>query len=147
MGNMIFLWAFGPEIEDMMGKVRYLLFYLSGGIIAFGVQIAVNPSSLFPTLGASGAVAAVMGAFLITFPRDRIRTVVFLGLFVTIFFIPAMILVGFWFLIQLLSEVGTLIERPSSGGIAYAAHIGGFVYGMATAKLFERRQSRNRRGL
>ena len=146
IGNMTFFWAFGPEIEDMMGKVRYLLFYLSGGLIAFGVQIAVNPSSSFPTLGASGAVAAVMGAFLITFPRDRIRTIVFLGLFVTIFFIPAILLVGIWFLIQLYSEVGSMLERRSSGGIAYAAHIGGFVYGMATAKLFERRQRRNSRG-
>jgi membrane associated rhomboid family serine protease len=146
IGNMIFFWAFGPEIEDMMGKVRYLLFYLSGGLVAFGVQIAVNPSSQLPTLGASGAIAAVMGAFLITFPRDRIRTVVFLGFFVTIFFIPAIILVGFWFLIQLFSEVGSLAEgRFSGGGIAYAAHIGGVVYGMASAKLFERHQRRYKR--
>jgi len=143
IGNMTFLWAFGPEIEDMMGKTRYLLFYLSGGLVAFGVQIAVNPSLPFPTLGASGAIAAVMGAFLITFPRDRIRTVVFLGFFVTIFFIPAIILVGFLFLIQLFTEVGSLAERRFSGGIAYAAHIGGFVYGMASAKLFERRKRRN----
>jgi len=145
IGNMTFFWAFGPEIEDMMGKVRYLLFYISGGLVAFGAQIALNPSSSLPTLGASGAIAAVMGAFLITFPRDRIRTIVFLGFFVTIFLIPAMILVGFWFLIQLFSEVGSLIERKLSGGVAYAAHIGGFLYGMASARLFERGQRRNTR--
>jgi membrane associated rhomboid family serine protease len=143
IGNMIYLWAFGPEIEDMMGRARYPVFYTMGGLAAFGAQVAVNPDSLVPTLGASGAIAAVMGAFLITFPRDRIRTVVFLGIFVTIFFIPAIILVGFWFLLQLFSEVGSLVERRTSGGIAYAAHIGGFVFGMASARLFERRQRRN----
>jgi membrane associated rhomboid family serine protease len=143
IGNMIFFWAFGPEIEDMMGRTRYPVFYVAGGLAAFGVQIAVNPASLVPTLGASGAIAAVMGAFLITFPRDRIRTVVFLGFFVTIFFIPAIILVGLWFLIQLFSEVGSLVERRPGGGTAYAAHIGGFVFGMASARLFERRQRRN----
>jgi len=141
-GNMIFFWAFGPEIEDMMGRTRYSVFYISGGLAAFGAQIAVNPDSLVPTLGASGAIAAVMGAFLITFPHDRIRTIVFLGFFVTIAFIPAILLVGFWFLIQLFSEVGSLVERRTGGGIAYAAHIGGFVFGMASARLFERRQRR-----
>jgi membrane associated rhomboid family serine protease len=139
IGNMIYFWAFGPEIEAMMGRIRYLVFYVTGGLAAFGAQIALNPDSLVPTLGASGAIAAVMGAFLITFPRDRFRTVVFLGIFVTIFFIPAIIVVGFWFVIQLFGEVGTLVERQT-GGIAYAAHIGGFVFGMASARLFEHRQ-------
>jgi membrane associated rhomboid family serine protease len=145
--NMIFFWAFGPEIEDMMGRTRYSVFYVSGGLVAFGVQVAVNPDSLVPTLGASGAIAAVMGAFLITFPHDRIRTVVFLGFFVTIAFIPAILLVGFWFLIQLFSEVGSLVERQTGGGIAYAAHIGGFVFGMASARLFERHQRRDNKVL
>jgi len=138
IGNMIYLWAFGPEIEALMGRIRYLIFYVTGGLAAFGAQVALNPDSLVPTLGASGAIAAVMGAFLITFPRDRMRTIVFLGIFVTIFFIPAIIVVGFWFVIQLFSEVGALVERQA-GGIAYAAHIGGFVFGIASARLFERR--------
>lgn len=143
IGNMIYFWAFGPEIEGMMGRSRYLVFYLAGGLVAFGAQIAADPASLIPTLGASGAIAAVMGAFLITFPRDRIRTIVFLGIFVTIFRIPAVLLVGFWFVMQLFSEVGSLVDRQTVGGIAYAAHVGGFVFGLASARLFERRQRRD----
>jgi membrane associated rhomboid family serine protease len=129
-GNMIYIWAFGPEIEDFMGRIRYLIFYLLGGAIASLVQVAANPSSSMPNLGASGAIAAVMGAFLITYPKDRIRTILIIVLFVTIYKVPAALLVGFWFLIQLFSEAGSLVERHG-GGIAYMAHIGGFVFGMA----------------
>jgi len=136
-GNMVFFWAFGPEIEDMMGRARYAAFYLLGGLVAFAAQIVLNPDSQLPTLGASGAIAAVMGAFLITFPRDRIRTLVFIGFFVTTFIVPAMVLVGLWFLLQLISEAGTLAESQTGGGVAYAAHIGGFVFGLAFARLFE----------
>lgn len=139
-GNMVFFWAFGPEIEDMMGRARYTAFYLLGGLAAFGAQVALNPDSQVPTLGASGAIAAVMGAFLITFPRDRIRTLVFLGFFVTTLFVPAIVLVGIWFLLQIISEAGTLAESQSSGGVAYAAHIGGFLFGLAFARLFEGRR-------
>ncbi len=135
-GNMIFFWAFGPEVEDMMGRARYAAFYLLGGLAAFGAQIALNPGSQTPTLGASGAIAAVMAAFLITFPRDRIRTIVFLGIFVTVFRIPALLLVGLWFLLQIISEAGTLADRTGDG-VAYAAHIGGFIFGLAFARLFE----------
>jgi membrane associated rhomboid family serine protease len=138
IGNMIYFWAFGPQIEDMMGKTRYLLFYLLGGLTASLAQVLINPVSTTPNLGASGAIAAVMGAFIITFPRDRIRTIVFLGIFVSIYFIPAIVLVGFWFLLQLFSEVGSLAVRQSGGGIAYSAHIGGFVFGMIFARIFER---------
>jgi rhomboid family protein len=143
LGNMVFFWAFGPEIEDMMGRGRYLCFYLAGGLVAFFAQVLINPASNIPTLGASGAIAAVMGAFLVTFPRDRIRTLVFLGFFVTVFFIPAIFLVGFWFVIQLFSEVGSLAERRAGGGIAYTAHIAGFVFGLVSARMFERRKRRN----
>ncbi len=146
LGNMVYLWAFGPEIEDVMGRIRYLLFYLLGGLAASVAQVVMNPSSPMPNLGASGAIAAVMGAFLITYPRDRIRTVVFLGWFVTITFIPAIILVGFWFIIQLFSEVGALMQRQGSG-IAYMAHIGGLVFGAIFARLFEPRRTRVGRGL
>jgi membrane associated rhomboid family serine protease len=134
-GNMIYLWAFGPEIEDFMGRIRYLVFYLLGGVTASLVQVAANPSSSMPNLGASGAIAAVMGAFLITFPKDRIRTILFIVFFVTIYRVPAALLVGFWFLIQLFSEAGSLVERQT-GGIAYMAHIGGFVFGMVVAHFF-----------
>jgi membrane associated rhomboid family serine protease len=134
IGNMVYLWAFGPAIEGAMGKVRYLVFYFLGGLVAALAQIAAAPASSVPTLGASGAIAAVMGSFLISFPHDRIRTILFLGFFVTIYSVPAILLVGFWFLIQLFSEVGSLVHRRL-GGIAYMAHIGGFVFGMAFALL------------
>ena len=134
-GNMVYLWAFGPEIEDVMGRVLYPVFYLSGGLLATFAQVAMSPASSIPILGASGAIAAVMGAFLITFPHDRIRTILFLGWFVTVSLVPAIILVGFWFLLQLFSEVGSLVHRQT-GGVAYMAHIGGFVFGMVSVHLF-----------
>jgi membrane associated rhomboid family serine protease len=135
-GNMFFLWVFGPEIEDVMGAGRYLSFYVLGGLAATFAQIIVDPSSTIPNLGASGAIAAVMGAFIITYPRDRIRTVLFIGWFVRVTFIPAMFLIGFWFLIQLFSEVGSLVE-VQRGGVAYMAHIGGFIFGIVAARIFE----------
>lgn len=136
LGNMLFLWVFGPEVEDAMGPVRYLIFYLIGGIVANLAQIAIAPNSTIPGLGASGAIAAVMGTFLITFPRDRIKTVLFLGFFVQITAIPAILLIGLWFLIQVFSEVGA-VASVSNGGVAYMAHIGGFIFGALLGKLFE----------
>jgi len=141
IGNMVFLWAFGPEIEDAMNPWRYLAFYLVGGMVAMLAQVAADPGSTIPTLGASGAIAAVMGAFLVTYPRDRIRTVLFLGWFVRITFIPAAVLIGLWFLVQLLSF--GVITDVQSGGVAYLAHIGGIIFGAVTARLFE---DPNRRG-
>ena len=111
-----------------------------GGLAASFAQVVINPVSSVPSLGASGAIAAVMGAFLITFPRDRIRTVVFLVWFVTVSFVPAILLVGFWFVIQLFSEIGSLAQRQAGGGVAYMAHIGGYVFGIASAPLFESRE-------
>jgi membrane associated rhomboid family serine protease len=136
IGNMVYFWAFGPEIEEAMGSVRYLVFYLAGGLVATIAQVLINPDSTVPNLGASGAIAAVMGAFLVTFPRDRIKTVVFIGFFFTITFIPAVILVVFWFVLQLLGEIGSIMER-NSGGVAHMAHIGGMLFGIITARLFE----------
>jgi membrane associated rhomboid family serine protease len=135
IGNMIFLWAFGPEIEDAMGRGRYLVFYLLGGLVAMGAQIAAAPDSTVPMLGASGAIAAVMGAFLVTYPRDRIRSLLFIFIFVRVTYIPAGLLVGFWFLTQLVhaGSVGD-VQR---GGVAYLAHVGGFIFGAVTARLFE----------
>lgn len=135
IGNMIYLWAFGREIENVMGSVRFLVFYLVGGIVAMMAQIAGDPLSRIPSLGASGAIAAVMGAFLITFPGDRIRTIIFFFIFVRVTFIPAVVLIGFWFLTQLLN-VG-MVAQVRTGGVAYLAHIGGFLFGVVFARLFE----------
>jgi membrane associated rhomboid family serine protease len=134
-GNMIFLWAFGPEIEDAMGRGRYLVFYFAGGIVAMLAQIAASPHSSVPNLGASGAIAAVMGAFLVTYPGDRIKSVLFFIVFVRITFIPAALLIGFWFLTQLI-DAGQ-VAQAQSGGVAYLAHVGGFVFGAVTARVFE----------
>lgn len=135
IGNMVFLWAFGPQIEDAMTSWRYAAFYLAGGVVATLSQVAALPGTTIPTLGASGAIAAVMGAFLVTYPRDQIRTVLFIGWFVRITFVPAALLIGFWFVIQLFS-LGA-IANVGSGGVAYLAHIGGMIFGAATARLFE----------
>ena len=136
IGNMIFLWAFGPAIEDAMGHLRYLAFYLLGGVVAALAQIAAASSSTVPSLGASGAIAAVMGAFLITYPRDRIRTLLLLGWFIQVTVLPASLLIGIWFVIQLFSQVGAVVTTQS-GGVAYMAHIGGIIFGFVTARLFE----------
>jgi membrane associated rhomboid family serine protease len=136
IGNMIFLWAFGPEIEDAMGRGRYLIFYLIGGLVAMLAQIAADPHSTIPNLGASGAIAAVMGAFIVTYPRDQIKSVLFIFLFARITLIPAALLIGFWFLTQLV-HAGS-VAQVQTGGVAYLAHVGGFVFGAATARLFER---------
>jgi membrane associated rhomboid family serine protease len=139
IGNMIFLWAFGPEIEDAMGGLRYLVFYFAGGLVAMMAQVAGNPHSTVPGLGASGAIAAVMGAFLVTYPRDRIRSILVIVIFVRITFIPAALLIGFWFLTQLV-DAGSVAD-VQTGGVAYMAHVGGCIFGAVTARLFER-QSR-----
>jgi membrane associated rhomboid family serine protease len=146
LGNMLFLWVFGPEIEDVMGAGRYLAFYLLGGLAATVAQIAVAPSSTVPNLGASGAIAAVMGAFLVTYPRDQIRTVLLIGWFVRIAFVPAVLLVGMWFLTQVFSELGSVVSADT-GGVAYMAHIGGFAFGLLFNRLFETRERRSDEGL
>ena len=135
IGNMVFLWAFGPEVEDAMGPGRYLIFYLTGGLVAMLAQVIANPHSTVPNLGASGAIAAVMGAFLIMYPRDQIKSVLVIFIFFT--FIPACLLIVFWFLTQVINA-GQVAQVPS-GGVAYLAHIGGFIFGVAIARLFMRR--------
>ncbi|HET6414399.1 MAG TPA: rhomboid family intramembrane serine protease [Anaeromyxobacter sp.] len=134
LGNMVFLWAFGPEIEDAMAPLRYLAFYLVGGVVSMLAQIATSPGSTIPNLGASGAIAAVMGAFLVTYPRDRIRSLLVLFVFVRVTFIPAAIIIGVWFLIQLVS-LGP-VANVQTGGVAYMAHVTGAIFGAATARLF-----------
>ncbi len=138
LGNMLFLWVFGPEIEDSMNPARYTAFYLIGGVLANLGQVMIAPGATEPTLGASGAIAAVMGAFLVTYPRDKIRTVLFIGFFFTVTFVPAFLLIGLWFLIQLLSFGAiTTAASGATGGVAYAAHVAGLLFGAITARLFE----------
>ncbi len=135
IGNMIFLWSFGPEIEDAMGRFRYLAFYFVGGMVAMLAQVLSNPHSTLPNLGASGAIAAVMGAFIVTYPRDRIRTLLFFFIFFKVTFIPSALLIGFWFIIQLV-DAGA-VAQVQHGGVAYLAHVGGFLFGVATARFIE----------
>lgn len=137
ISNMVFLWAFGPAVEDLMTPRRYVIFYVLGGLVAALAQIASAPASTVPILGASGAIAAVMGAFLVTYPRDRIRSLLVILVFVSVTYIPAALLIGVWFLIQFLS-LGS-ITAQSAGGVAYAAHVGGFIYGVVATRLFEGR--------
>src|SRR5579863_10190886 len=132
---MVFLWAFGPEIEDSMNPLRYLIFYLAGGFLAMLAQVAISPSSTVPNLGASGAIAAVMGAFLVTYPRDEIRSLLIIFIFVRVTMIPAALLIGFWFLIQLFNAGS--VATVQTGGVAYLAHVGGFIFGAAAARLFK----------
>src|SRR6516164_6565735 len=138
IGNMVFLWAFGPEVEDAMNPRRYLVFYLAGGVAAALAQVVAGPDSTIPNLGASGAIAAVMGAFLVTYPHDRIRSLLIIFVFLRVAYIPAALLIGVWFLMQFLS-LGAIAQQPT-GGVAYAAHVGGFIFGAVTARLFESRR-------
>jgi membrane associated rhomboid family serine protease len=134
LGNMVFLWAFGPEIEDAMNPGRYAAFYVLGGLVAALAQIAADPKSTIPNLGASGAIAAVMGAFMVTYPRDRIRSLLFIFIFVRVASIPVGLLIGVWFVTQLFN-VGA-VANVQTGGVAYLAHIGGFIFGALTARRF-----------
>ena len=136
VGNMLFLWAFGPEVEDLMGPPRYLSMYLLGGVIATLAQVFAGPTSTVPNLGASGAIAAVMGGFLVSYPRDRIRSLLVIFVFVRVAYIPAALLIGVWFVLQFFS-LGE-IAAEASGGVAYSAHVGGFIFGAVTARLWTR---------
>jgi len=136
LGNMVFLWAFGPEIEDAMNPLRYATFYLAGGLVAMLAQVAASPGSTVPNLGASGAIAAVMGAFLVTYPRDQMRSLLVIFIFVRVTFIPAALLIVVWFLIQLLNAGA--VAKVQGGGVAYLAHVGGFIFGAIMARPFER---------
>jgi membrane associated rhomboid family serine protease len=135
ISNMIFLWAFGPEVEDAMGPRRYLAFYLLGGLAASLAQVAASPGSTLPGVGASGAIAAVMGAFLVMYPFDQIRSLLVIFVYVRVTYISAALLIGVWALTQFLN-LGAVTEQPE-GGVAYAAHAGGFVFGAITARLFK----------
>ena len=135
-GNMLFLWIFGNNIEDSMGRVRFVAFYLLGGLAAFGLQIAVDQGSGVPNLGASGAIAAVLGGYILLYPQARVLTFVFVIFFFTVIELPAMIVLGIWIVLQLFDATN---GSAGGAGVAYYAHVGGFVFGLATVKLFAMR--------
>jgi membrane associated rhomboid family serine protease len=126
-GNMVYLWVFGDNIEDSLGHGLYLVFYLICGLLADFAQLAINPYSQIPSLGASGAIAGVLGAYLVLHPRARVQTLVFMFRWIQVIHVPALFLLGFWFVLQLLP--GFLSIGQDGGGVAYFAHIGGFVAG------------------
>jgi membrane associated rhomboid family serine protease len=138
-GNMLFLWIFGNNIEDRMGPLVYLLFYLASGVAAAYGQAVTEPGSAVPAIGASGAIAGVLGAYIVMFPRARVVSLVFLGFFVTVIELPALVVLGLWAVFQAISGLGSL-TGPGGGGVAFFAHLGGFVFGLLVALLFYRRR-------
>jgi membrane associated rhomboid family serine protease len=141
-GNMLFLWIFGNNVEDALGRVKYLAFYLAGGIAALALQVAVAPNSTAPTLGASGAIAAVLGAYIVLYPRARVLTLVIIIFFFTVIEIPAWIMLGLWFALQAVyGAAGLTNPTGAGGGVAYFAHIGGFAFGFLLIRLLVRPRS------
>lgn len=139
LGNMLYLWIFGDNVEDALGHLRYLLFYLAGGFVASFAHILLYPTSTIPTVGASGAIAGVLGAYLLIYPNRRVVTLIPLGFFIRLARIPAVFVLGIWFLLQLFE--GTLaLGAVEVGGVAFWAHIGGFVFGMLFGPLLRQRQ-------
>jgi membrane associated rhomboid family serine protease len=140
--NMLFLWIFGNNVEDSMGRLRYVLFYLLAGVVAVYSQAAIDPSSTLPTIGASGAVAGVLGAYALLLPQARVLTLVIIIFFVTLIEIPAFVMLGIWFVLQFIPAIGQVAvpDVAGGGGVAYFAHVGGFVFGLALVKLFARRR-------
>jgi membrane associated rhomboid family serine protease len=135
-GNMLFLWIFGNNVEDSMGRPRFVIFYLLGGLVATSAQVLVDPNSEVPTLGASGAIAAVLGGYAVLYPRARVLTLIFIIIFVTVIELPALVVLGIWFLLQLLDVSAQSVG--SGGGVAYFAHIGGFLFGVLLIRVFAR---------
>jgi len=134
-GNMLFLWIFGNNVEDAMGRIKYFFFYILGGIAALALQVAISPSSTAPTLGASGAIAAVLGGYILLYPRARVLTLIFIIFFFTVIELPALVVLGLWFVEQAVFGAVGLTSPGASGGVAYFAHVGGFAFGLATIKL------------
>jgi membrane associated rhomboid family serine protease len=136
-GNMLFLWIFGNNIEDSMGPLRFVAFYLLGGLAALLAQTLIDPGAQVPTIGASGAVAAVLGGYALLYPRARVVTLIFIVVFFTIVTLPALLVLGAWFVLQALSGASSLVQPVGDGGgVAYFAHIGGFLFGLALIRLF-----------
>ncbi len=138
LGNMLYLWVFGDNVEDAMGHGGYALFYLLGGLIAALAHVLANPFSAVPTVGASGAIAAVLGAYMVLYPYSRVYTIVPLGFYVRMALLPAVLVLGFWFVLQVVQGIARLGMPADIGGVAFWAHAGGFVYGAALARIFAR---------
>ena len=136
LGNMWFLWVFGSHVEDAMGSLKFLVFYLLCGVVSAVVQLMLNLGSAIPTLGASGAIAGVMGAFLILYPRVRVVTLIFIIFFITTFELPAAFMLVYWFAIQLLSGLASFSSFTDAGGVAWFAHVGGFIAGILFLRIF-----------
>ncbi len=134
IGNMWFLWVFGNNVEDSMGHIRFVVFYVLCGLAAAALQVAVNPASRIPMVGASGAIGGVMGAYIVLYPRVRVHMLVFLGFFVTTIAVPAFVMLGYWFLLQLLGGIPSL--AGDGGGVAFWAHVGGFAAGAGLIVMF-----------
>lgn len=132
--NMLYLWIFGDNVEDALGHTGFIAFYLMGGLLASMAHIVTNPTSMLPTIGASGAIAAVLGAYLVLYPASRVRTLIPLGFFVRIALLPASVVLGLWFVIQLFQGVLSIGQSPDMGGVAVWAHAGGFVAGALLAR-------------
>jgi rhomboid family protein len=140
-GNMLFLWIFGNNVEDSMGPIRFLIFYLLGGVAALALQVAVGPDTVGPTVGASGAIAAVLGGYIVLYPRARVLTLVFVILFFGVIELPALVMLGLWFIQQaVFGAVGLTSPANAGGGVAYFAHIGGFAFGLLTIRLVAKRR-------
>jgi membrane associated rhomboid family serine protease len=148
-GNMLFLWIFGNNVEDSMGPLKFIAFYLLGGLAATALQVAIDPDATVPTVGASGAIAGVLGGYILLFPRARVVTLIFIVFFVTLVELPALWVLGFWFVQQVLFGYLDLGTAGAEGGVAYFAHIGGFVFGLLAIKLFadDRKQRRQQRAV
>jgi membrane associated rhomboid family serine protease len=142
VGNLLYLWIFANNIEDRLGRLPFLLFYLGGGVVAALAQVAVAPHSTIPTIGASGAIAATLGAYLVFFPRARITSLVFLGFFYQLIDVPAVIVLGFWFVLQLIDGLASVGLVETGGGVAFFAHIGGFIAGAVVARVLVMRAGR-----
>lgn len=127
--NMLFLWIFGDNVEDVLGHLKYIVFYLATAIAAGLAQILIDTNSLVPMVGASGAVSGLLAAYIVLFPNGRIRTLLTLGVFITVTMLPAWMMIGYWFVLQILSGVLSLGDSSTGGGVAFWAHIGGFVVG------------------
>jgi membrane associated rhomboid family serine protease len=134
-GNMLYLWIFGNNIEDRLGHLRFLVFYLAAGVVAAYAHAVAEPVSRIPMIGASGAVSGVLGAYLLLFPRAHVHTVIVLGFFWQVVRVPALIVIGFWAIIQLVNGI-MATALPGQGGVAWFAHIGGFLFGLITIKLW-----------
>ena len=142
LGNMLYLWLFGDNVEDNFGHVKFVVFYVLAGIAATFAQIAVDPGSMIPSLGASGAIAGVLGSYLLMFPRNRVRNLLFLGFIFTTVELPAVLVIGFWIVLQVVEQYISFVSPTASrtGGVAYMAHIGGFAAGALLTFLFRRRK-------